>query len=603
MAFAFENDRLPNLLVQDADGSGNIRPEEIDSGFIYHQQSKNDKNIFEYLNQKIFDGTYPVSDYESISNNVFVVYSENEMDEALSNHPPNSLEITTVILNHNPNRISVSNQEEYVSVLVIGEKFKEILKELNKKSNTKQFSYGLDQLLGYDYSTQLNSLIKEGRLTIEGLDNLASHLKLNSVINSFTSCAKYFYSKAKQKGYLFHSIDELIHEFFSVENYGGLVKSIKGIVLNQGSKPDLFGFAKKGQEKIDEIINFFESMASYLPSIDFLLDFFWESFDAMIATNQEVHDFLRKLFHAKNRFEKAMYKSGGTEIYNQLFGPKGKQMLDDSGKHIELMIGGGLFGTIPFLFGTIYQIIYDIVNLITNLCWYAYWGTAGALSWLFKPDETKKKDMVKADESLLEMFTFNFDLNELPQTLSKIFGKMASLIKLALDNFIENAKEYGKTAGKIMGELITTMASGTLSLMTSGYPKKPTLWNRFTYIIKQWFSIGCILGPILVDIILLFCSGGVSGIFSAASKLGKLDKVGDVMKYGFRFYTKTKKIIASSGFYKKFDALIPKALKDLLQNLLEQLWAITSSLPDFFKVLFNVVNEKLAKAGKAIKKK
>ena len=150
--------------------------------------------------------------------------------------------------------------------------------------------------------------------------------------------------------------------------------------------------------------------------------------------------------------------------------------------------------------------------------------------------------------------------------------------------------------GQLLAQGAIGAAGGMLSLFTAGYPVGEGVFTHVVYQIKQWFNIGCVLGPILVDIILLFCSGGSSGVFSLAAKAGKL---GDAAKLA-RFATKLPKAFEATSLFRAAARKIPKALVERVSKLVHQLWAIVGKLSDQIGVLLKAVNDKLRRSGKAV---
>ncbi|MEO0728406.1 MAG: hypothetical protein AAFZ63_27920 [Bacteroidota bacterium] len=573
-----------------------IRPAEGSAGFEYHSDRPEDQVIFSYLNEEVLSWPFPNTPYEPITNKVFVTSEVAEFERLAEEHRPAKDQVITLIHNPGHSAIAVSNQRDYRCRIIAGDDFVGVMQKVVERSNTKSFSYGLDDLLGYGYLAQLNQIIREGTLDIQGLQEGIGFLKLNAVWNSYGACTNFLYDKLSSTGLIFDSVESLIDKVVSEAKFDQLFQDIATQVL-QKKEPEALFFGQQAQAKLDELHHILNLVLSYLPDLDFLLDLFWERFNALLQNSKQFYDFLVRFAKAKTTFDQTFYQALGTEGFNQLFGSQGKKLMDSSDKFVELMIGGGLFGAVPFLIGTLYQIIYDLVMLVINLCWYAYWSASGVVAWLFKPDQTasEQEERIAADKSVLDMFTFGFNLDDIPGQLTKISGYLIGLLKDAVDSFIDHAAEYGKTVGGIVASGTIIIANGALSLITSGYPPKPTLWNRIWYITKQWFNIGCLLGPIIVDIVLLFCSGGVSGIFSGATKLSKLDKVGD----GFRFFYKTKAFLEKASFVKQFQKRIPGELITLLQRLLSQLASITRSIKDQIRALLRAANGAFGKSKKA----
>ncbi len=596
MAFRHHDGEAPAAWMLTPDLSS-VQPPLDHSGFVYYSDEARDNPLLEYLNRNVFDGQYPVSSYDMMANKVIILPDESLLDNHPASRQPEANEVVTLIVNPGAEEISVANESSFLSLITIGDQVKEVIRHILALSESKDVSYGLDDILGYGYYKNLTDLSQNGFLRMENLNELAGYMKLIAASNSFTSCAAYLLETVQAKGLLFNSLEDIVQNVFNEIDLDSLFNSIKGVVLNK-SEPTARQFLEKGQATLAEMESLFGKVVSYLPAMDFLFEFFWKQFNKNLEMHQQTYEFLKRFSKAKSEFDQAMSVSAGETIYKEVMGPTGDKILGDAARHAELLVGGGLFGTIPFLVGTIYQIIYDIINLVINLCWYAFWAASGIVQWMFAKKETPEKEMIAADESLLSLFTMDFDLEKIPGMLVDFSKEMSKMLSAAIESFIAHAAEYGEKVGKMLGSGIVSIGSGVLSLITSGYPKKPTLWNRFVYIVRQWFNIGCILGPLMVDIILMFCSGGISGIFSGAAKLGKLDKVGDA----FRFFYKTKELIESLTFFEKMKGLVHPRLIQIGEKIVRQLWSITRSLQSQMKALLHAANEALGLTSKPLAK-
>jgi hypothetical protein len=112
-------------------------------------------------------------------------------------------------------------------------------------------------------------------------------------------------------------------------------------------------------------------------------------------------------------------------------------------------------------------------------------------------------------------------------------------------------------------------AAGNASLKLFFEPYNPnwSLTERVAYVARQWFQIGSVLGPVLVDILLSICSMGQTAYLSAASKLAKLEKLGEAL----RFTKVTEKMLETYKCVGRIRQCIPPKLIKIVQDLIEML--------------------------------
>ncbi len=550
------------------------------SRFSFADSAPQNIDLLQKLNIEISDGECPNEDYEGIDYHIQVTNDSSDFNDLKASF--DKIESGVFVIIHNPSSSSIStiaSEQKIKAFIRYGENFKDLIRQMMSLSEDVNVSKGFDVLLGHQYDAIFERIIDHDELEIDHWHDVKRLLKLGFISNSFSSCSHYLYQMMSNKGYIFSSFKDLFDDILPLNFIEDLLEQAEQRIKND-LKPDALNYLVDGQKRIASILESINKVSAYLPSPTFLMEFFWSKFNSYLKEKKEMFDFLMKMSKAKTTFESNMLQAMGSEAITQIFGAEGSRLYKNSGKYAELMIGGGLFGSIPFLIGTVYQIIYDIINLIINLVWYAGKGIQGVLAWILSLGHKPAQDQISADKDLLKMLIFDFDLKKFfSKDLPSIFSLLLKFTKKAVNSFIDHAAEYGQTVGKFLGNGLVKIGSGALQLITKGYPKKPNLMDRFIWLVKQWFNIGCLLGPIIVDIVLMFCSGGTTGIFSAAAKMGKLGKLGEAA----RFAGKAGESVKSLTVFSKVGELIPKKLNDLIETLINQLWAITSYANDVLK--------------------
>lgn len=285
---------------------------------------------------------------------------------------------------------------------------------------------------------------------------------------------------------------------------------------------------------------------------------------------------------AKQRFEKVFY----SELVNakNISGVL-KDIIDDYKKHeqeiTELVVIGATAGTSAFVIGTIYQIFYDIISAFVTLIQYAYYGAVGLATYAYNAVAGESKEPAIDYAAITQFFT-SFDLEGfLTNDLPELADGVIQLCYDVLDDFINNAEKYGTLVANYVTDACGGVLSGTMSLFLQPYDSNASLPSRVWWGVTQWFNLGALLGPVIVDVILFFCSGGTGGVVSATTKLGKLEKVGDALRYTKKAMTLIEDIPAFANIIKK----IPTRIKTLIIKIFQQLWDATGAFADKFKDL------------------
>jgi hypothetical protein len=283
----------------------------------------------------------------------------------------------------------------------------------------------------------------------------------------------------------------------------------------------------KDDSIFQSITDSFKSFTNYLPDSEYTQE--W-----MMQLVESYKDSRTVQFsEAKERFEKALFAdlTSSDNISSTL-----KKFIEDAKKNKQslkdLAIGGATVGSSAFIIGTVYQIIYDIINAFVTIVKYIVYGVQVAVTKVYSAitEDTTLEPVI--DKSVLTRFITEFDLSEfLTEDIPNMIEGLYEFATHLIDDFIKNAEKYGQMVGYYIREIVSGSVSGSMSLFFTPYDANASLSDRIVWSITQWFNMGTLLGPIIVDIVLLFCSGGTTGVISAASKFGKIDKIADVLKF------------------------------------------------------------------------
>lgn len=258
-------------------------------------------------------------------------------------------------------------------------------------------------------------------------------------------------------------------------------------------------------------------------------------------------------------------------------------ILDDFKDHYEdlgvISILSGAGGVLAFIIGTIIQIIVDIVNAFVTVVQYAYYGVEYSIKYI---SSTSVTEFPFVDPFLISSLIEKFDLDKF---LSEDFPELIYLLKDfafgIMKTFINEAESWGKSTARFIHYIISNSVAGTISFVFDKYDKSASIFQKIVWGYSQWYNLGTIFGPLIVDVILLFCSGGVSGIFSGVSKIGKIAKVEKLSKV-FRF-DKYAKILESLSIYNDIRKNIPSRLEKLIIEIFEKIWNSSGKLIDKIK--------------------
>jgi hypothetical protein len=249
---------------------------------------------------------------------------------------------------------------------------------------------------------------------------------------------------------------------------------------------------------------------------------------------------------------------------------------------LKFAAAGAVVGSVAFTVGTVYQIIYDIVDAFVQIIKYTGAGIGylyGAARDTLTAAATEPEAALApaSDETVLSLFS-GFDVEAFLTTdLPMLIADLRTTALGIVDDFIENAHRYGEAAAEFLTRVLGQGAETTLSVLFDAYEASASVLDRMLYAVKQWFSLGTMLGPMIDDIVLMFCWGGASGVASAAAKLGKLDEIGDALA----FTRRAAGAIEHLPVYERVVGLINRSprLRTTIARLFEALWNAAGAWP------------------------
>lgn len=439
---------------------------------------------------------------------------------------------------------------------------------------------GLSDFISAEFNRNILSLTETGHLALDSWENSTSTLRflgffealIAPVLNILGNMPKHLNFEAVERA-IYNSFQDVI-----TKETSRLLKAKNDAQLV---------FADHSEQLFDLVTSHFSWFLDYLPAHDLAISFLIEQMQAYYADSR----FL-KMVVAHERFKQAIAESllSKDNLSKILLGnvdslQKNQQQIG------ELVIGGAFVGTTAFVIGTVYQIIFDIVNAFVQIIKYggkglnyAYQAISDAVT--AEPEE----GLIEASPSLISEIFPPFDTDKfISETLPTLLEDLYSFTTGIIDDFIGNAEKYGQMVGDYLASTLGKALSGALNFFLEKYDSNASMLQRLWYVIRQWFRAGALIGPILVDIALLFCSGGLAGPASAAAKIGKIDKLGDALKFA-KVGTKT---FTQLSHFQSIIKKIPRRMIKVIQELIEQLWRVVGPV-------LNQVKGWFAKAHKAL---
>ena len=305
-----------------------------------------------------------------------------------------------------------------------------------------------------------------------------------------------------------------------------------------------------------------------LPIFGFAAVFFLGELAGLIDASEVV-----KLSNAMIEFKTALAEKLASQPNLSKIAAGFQADLDKYGQELkDLVVGGTVVGGVAFIVGTIYQVIYDIINAFVQLIIYAAQGVGYLYDLAWKKLHTPPgAPLVPASPEVVSSWFADFDVKGfINHDLPAMRDGLAAFVRSLMDDFIANAREYGAMTGDYIAGGLSGALGFSIETLFEKYDPNASVLERIAYVVRQYFNLGTALGPVLVDIILFFCSGGESTVLSAAVKLSKTEEVAAA----FRFVQRGAEAIRALAHYEQITARLKgfTRLIELIQGLFERLW-------------------------------
>lgn len=246
------------------------------------------------------------------------------------------------------------------------------------------------------------------------------------------------------------------------------------------------------------------------------------------------------------------------------------QYREELGTVASIGTGGGF---LAFAIGTFYQVGHDIINVFYEIGSYLLQGANAAYDYL--------SNDVQVDPAIFLELWGAFDGCAFKDGVLEIFGDLKAFIDSIIDSFIQNAEKFGRSIGQLLHSVEKDIVKLIVTVTFEPYDKDAAIYTKVWWAIRQWYFLGTIFGPIVLDILLAICSSGSSGIISASSKIAKLakiDKFQDSLKM-----VKIIKQLEALPMYNILKGKLPRSLKNNINKLFDQLWDAISGGVEIIK--------------------
>ena len=462
-----------------------------------------------------------------------------------------------------------------------GRRFLQVCREILALERDREMVSAVEDRLGKGAWKSLGELVRDGEVTGTGLDLAAGWNYFLGAINSLRSLGYDLATKLERRGWVGANLPATVRKLLAGPLRAVVTEYAAAGLSEAGASAT--ALLAGGQTALSGFLATVEKALRLAPPLPWLLGQLYRSCDRALNRGGRLLGQIEALREARATFEREVVLAAGKGVWAELRdGPDASTQAQMS-QVKELAIGGVMIGQLPFLIGTVYQIVADLVMTFIDLIRYGIYGMRGLAGMIYgQLTAPATEESIPPDPGLAEAFLSGFSPAKfLEEDLPAALTGLGEIVTQLVDNFVLHAADYGKTVGYYLGQGILAAGGGVLGLITSGYPTTGGLVERIWWNVRQWFNVGTVLGPVLVDVVLLFCSGGASGIFSAATKIGKLGKVQDA----FRFLGRGK-VVADKMLEVARQALrIPDRLRELLERLLRQAYAVTSRVSDLTATL------------------
>jgi len=301
-----------------------------------------------------------------------------------------------------------------------------------------------------------------------------------------------------------------------------------------------------------------------------------------------------QLLHARENFDKGLLRSltSSDTIKAAL-----KQFTDSLEAHREEMMYWAIIapiaGSSAFVIGTVCQIVCDFLNTIVSLLSFAWKAMSFTGRYVYNA-VAGEEEGVSIDISVIRELVPDIDLEkffmeDIPVFIDEV---MAFGVRLVND-YAANAETWGKDTGDYILAVAGNSFNTAFSLFFEPMNPNDDIITKAWWAVKQWYYMGTMIGPMIVDIVLFFCSGSVSGYFSAANKLGKVTKIGELFK-AFEYFSELKKLSIIRVIASKWEE--SKILRELVEKIYNALINLALGAGEKLRTLVQDVYKMVSKA-------
>lgn len=468
------------------------------------------------------------------------------------------------------------------TVFSIGKGLRESFADYLGDDGSAAIRDGLTDFISAEFNRDIKELIESGKLVADTWQRSEGILRFLSYFETLITPVIEILDNLP-KGLDFGAVEETLRNSFQNVLISETAKLLKS------DKEEELKFSDHADVLYERITGQFSWFLNALPAHDLAAAFFIEQVKLRYADSR-----MLQMVVANEKFKIAI----GTSLLSKdnlsdMLRGNAEAAMKNQQQIGDVAIGGAIVGSTAFVIGTIYQIIFDIVNAFVQIIKYSFKGLNYAYQQAsdYLTAEPLDESLAEADPLILGEIFPPIDIEEfLTVTVPEIFSGVVEFASGVIDDFLVNAEKYGKLVGDYLASAMGKTVETALHLFLEKYNPNASILERIWYVIKQWFNAGALLGPILVDIALLFCSGGLAGPVSAATKIAKIDKLSDV----FRFAKVGSKALGKFTHLNTIIKKIPPRLVKVVDRLLEQLWQVVGPA-------LNQVKEWMVLAHKSLK--
>ena len=324
---------------------------------------------------------------------------------------------------------------------------------------------------------------------------------------------------------------------------------------------------------IDTLVGKIGPLVDALPAADWVTAYLMETLAKAYDGNPVL-----QMAGAMARFQADLASQlTSTGTLSSILGDNAATLFANQQQVSELAAGAVMIGQPALVVGTIYGILYDIVNTFVQVIYYSFIG----IRWVYRSLKTQvlgpPEDEVPASDAEVNGLFPAFDIATfLQKDAPAVFDMLMTMSKNVHTDFVANAEQYARDLAGYIASGFGGVSAAALKLLFEPYPASGTLLDRLWYVVRQWFQVGALLGPMVVDALLFFCSAGSSGYLSAAVKLGRIEKLGEAI----RFTRLTEDLVTALSVYRRLDRLLPEELLPIINRVFEQVWNAVGAVKD-----------------------